>query len=215
MANAVIRFPPGQSFTMAPNAVAYANAVLENTGADSFGTYAGHEPDPEHAVDCFSPIPDDRNGPSEQTRSVLGDYVADFAIHHMDEFGIWYVIWRQHIYNPSIANYWRQMEDRGGITNNHFDHVHASFYDKSVVVTPPKPITEEDPMALSVRFTHSANIPGQIGYVDWIFDGPSRIFAPSGSTGVLTACDACKMPAIGQVDDQTFQWFQSVASQWK
>jgi len=43
-----------------------------------------------------------------------------------------YVIWGQRIWNPSedsVATWtsWRAMEDRGDVTQNHWDHVHVSF----------------------------------------------------------------------------------------
>lgn len=44
-----------------------------------------------------------------------------------------YVIWGQKIWSvsqdgsPTSWNNWRTMEDRGDITQNHWDHVHVSF----------------------------------------------------------------------------------------
>jgi hypothetical protein len=54
-----------------------------------------------------------------------GTSVAQYAITNASRLGVKYVIWRQRIYdlrNPG----WRAMEDRGGITANHYDHVHVS-----------------------------------------------------------------------------------------
>jgi hypothetical protein len=56
-----------------------------------------------------------------------GTSVAQYAITHASRLGVKYVIWRQRIYdlrNPG----WRAMEDRGGITANHYDHVHVSVF---------------------------------------------------------------------------------------
>lgn len=140
---AVIRFPSGQSFNVVSHARRFADAVMAATGADSFGTYGGHSPTPERALDCFTGVPSDRRAPETPGLGrVLGDSIADFAIEHLDEFGVDYVIWRQHIYNPEIAEYWRQMEDRGGVTNNHFDHVHVSF-NVSASGVPSKPTEQE------------------------------------------------------------------------
>jgi hypothetical protein len=36
------------------------------------------------------------------------------------------VIWRQRIYDMRGSGGWRQMEDRGSVTQNHYDHVHVS-----------------------------------------------------------------------------------------
>lgn len=53
-----------------------------------------------------------------------GDRLAACALENMDALGIKYVIWRQRI---NHGNGWKRMEDRGGATANHFDHVHISF----------------------------------------------------------------------------------------
>ena len=50
----------------------------------------------------------------------------------MNELGVYYVIQKQRFYMPQFnicgsANTWNLMLDRGGITTNHFDHVHVSF----------------------------------------------------------------------------------------
>lgn len=216
MGGAVIRFPTNQSFTMTPNAIRFANACLAATGADSYGTYAGHSPDPEHALDCFSPVSSNRNPPGTTTGLVLGDAIAKFAVANITKYNIDYVIWRQHIYNPEIAEYWRQMETRpGGVTGNHFDHVHVSFNEVDDSEPDPAPITKEDPMALSVRYIYKDQTPGSVGNLDWVFDGPSRIFAPVGALGVLKACDACKFPELGVVDQATHDWFSGVANGWR
>lgn len=119
-------------YDMAPHAQAWVDACREVTGASSYGTYPGHgELGPAYAVDTFSPVPTDRRTPGTPGLwRVLGDEVADFALETMrngNPYGVYYAIWKQHIYNPSIADYWRLMENRGGDTQNHFDHVHVSF----------------------------------------------------------------------------------------
>ncbi len=53
-----------------------------------------------------------------------GDALASCALENRDAFGITYVIWRQRI---NYGSGWHAMEDRGGITANHMDHVHVSF----------------------------------------------------------------------------------------
>lgn len=58
-------------------------------------------------------------------RSAKGDRIAQFLLDHKKELGIKYVIWKQRINHGSG---WKRMEDRGGVTANHMDHVHASFY---------------------------------------------------------------------------------------
>ncbi|WP_433275607.1 hypothetical protein ACQPZA_30855 [Pseudonocardia xinjiangensis] len=53
-----------------------------------------------------------------------GDKLAACALRNQDALGISYVIWEQQI---NHGNGWQPMEDRGGVTANHFDHVHVSF----------------------------------------------------------------------------------------
>nr|AAA51869.1 ORF1, putative 42 kDa protein [Streptococcus pyogenes] len=64
--------------------------------------------------------------------STLGDQVAQYAIDHMADGGISYVIWKQRFYAPFASIYgpaytWNPMPDRGSITVFHYDHVHVSF----------------------------------------------------------------------------------------
>ena len=74
-----------------------------------------------------------RGGPSDHPNGLAldfmvdratGDALADCALQNMDALGIKYVIWEQRI---NHGNGWKAMEDRGGATANHFDHVHVSF----------------------------------------------------------------------------------------
>ncbi|SNT29136.1 hypothetical protein SAMN05443665_102276 [Actinomadura meyerae] len=55
-----------------------------------------------------------------------GDSVAQYVIDNASRLGIKYVIWKQRIYDMRSSGGWRAMEDRGSITQNHFDHVHVS-----------------------------------------------------------------------------------------
>jgi hypothetical protein len=60
-------------------------------------------------------------------RAAHGDRVAQFAIDNASRLGLKYVIWKQRIYDVRNPG-WRPMEDRGSITQNHFDHVHISVF---------------------------------------------------------------------------------------
>lgn len=53
-----------------------------------------------------------------------GDRIAECALANADELGVDYVIWEQ---RRSHGSGWTEMEDRGGETANHYDHVHISF----------------------------------------------------------------------------------------
>jgi hypothetical protein len=57
-------------------------------------------------------------------RGSVGDRIAECALANQEALGIKYVIWKQR-YNDGSG--WERMEDRGGDTENHRDHVHISF----------------------------------------------------------------------------------------
>jgi hypothetical protein len=54
----------------------------------------------------------------------LGDRIVAYALDNADRFGVNHVIFRQEIYSRDGSK--KRMEDRGGITANHFDHVHIA-----------------------------------------------------------------------------------------
>ena len=62
-----------------------------------------------------------------------GDAIAECALANRDELGVTYVIWNQRI---NTGSGWESMEDRGGDTANHKDHVHISFEDSAGSGTP-------------------------------------------------------------------------------
>ena len=104
-----------------PHVQRFADLVCGSLDACHISTYAGHHPTASRAIDIlvsdvYGSVPSDDNA--------LGDAVAAFALGHQDSAGITYVIWRQR-YNDGTG--WDPMEDRGSITQNHYDHVHVSF----------------------------------------------------------------------------------------
>lgn len=58
-----------------------------------------------------------------------GDEIAQYALDNFDELDVKYVIWQQSINEGSG---WERMGDRGGVTQNHEDHVHVSFNPKEL-----------------------------------------------------------------------------------
>lgn len=74
-----------------------------------------------------------RGGPSDHPDGLALDFMVDratgdglaaCALENMEALGVKYVIWRQRI---NTGSGWKGMEDRGGATANHMDHVHISF----------------------------------------------------------------------------------------
>ena len=103
-------------------------ALAKKFGITSFSLFregdddgTGHGHNSGMAVDFMVPV-----------NSAQGDQLAEYLTKHMDELGVYYIIWKQrfymsqqNIYGP--ANTWNIMPNRGGITANHYDHVHVSF----------------------------------------------------------------------------------------
>lgn len=54
----------------------------------------------------------------------LGDKIVAYVLDNADRFGVNHVIFRQQIYSRGKAP--RMMSDRGGVTANHYDHVHIA-----------------------------------------------------------------------------------------
>jgi hypothetical protein len=96
------------------NASVVCSAVRSNFGITSIGGYRAGAGDhgTGKAVDVM-------------VSGSTGDAVAQWAINHMGQLNITYVIWKQRIW-LSGASSWRSMEDRGSVTANHYDHVHIS-----------------------------------------------------------------------------------------
>lgn len=110
-----------------PHAQAFADEINRRWGFTHILTYPGHEPDQQHALDNFGPNPNPRAAMLTLAQwctqdDVIDKYGIDYVIFNVDESTV-----GGEIYNREIARYWRHMADRGGITQNHHDHVHVSF----------------------------------------------------------------------------------------
>lgn len=95
-----------------PHVEAFAQTLVHLVGLRS-GTYHGHDPSPDRALDTFA-------------NRQQGDYICIIALDRWTHFGLMYIIWRQQI-NSQDGRGWRWMGDRGSDTQNHFDHTHTSF----------------------------------------------------------------------------------------
>lgn len=101
-----------------PQVQAAANAVYGNVpGISSIGGTRASAADPGGhpsglAVDYM-------------VSSAVGDAVVAYHIAHWDELGVEYLIWEQRMLSSPNGS-WKAMEDRGGATANHMDHVHVN-----------------------------------------------------------------------------------------
>ncbi len=60
-------------------------------------------------------------------RGSVGDQITKFLIDNRQELNVKYVIWEQKYYASTNGWKGKPMENRGGDTANHYDHVHVSF----------------------------------------------------------------------------------------
>ncbi|MFC4007966.1 hypothetical protein ACFOY2_12085 [Nonomuraea purpurea] len=58
----------------------------------------------------------------------VGDALADYLIKNGARLGVMYIIWKQRYYDIRSGGGWDPMSDRGGVTANHYDHVHVSVF---------------------------------------------------------------------------------------
>ena len=103
-------------------------ALAKKFGITSFSMFragdddgTGHGHNTGMSVDFMVPV-----------GSAQGDQLAEYLTKNMNELGVYYIIWNQRFYMPQYniygsANTWNLMPDRGGVTANHYDHVHVSF----------------------------------------------------------------------------------------
>lgn len=57
-----------------------------------------------------------------------GDALAQWLITNGARLGVMYIIWKQRYYDIRSGSGWDPMSDRGGVTANHYDHVHVSVF---------------------------------------------------------------------------------------
>lgn len=57
-----------------------------------------------------------------------GDALAQWLIDNGQRLGVMYIIWKQRYYDIRSGSGWDPMSNRGGVTANHYDHVHVSVF---------------------------------------------------------------------------------------
>jgi uncharacterized protein YraI len=106
------------------NVQGFANSVCGATGSCKISTYTGHHPSRVRALDILT---SNAYGYYPTDSYARGNQVAQHALNNWGKYNIWYVIWKQRI-NYNDGRGWQWMADRGSITQNHYDHVHISFW---------------------------------------------------------------------------------------
>ena len=106
-----------------PQTTIIANALGTKFGFKTIGGYRESARDPKGhpsglALDIMTNDID--NG------EAVGDQLAQYLIDNAEALGVDYFIWKQRSWSPQRGT-WKAMEDRGSITQNHFDHVHLNL----------------------------------------------------------------------------------------
>lgn len=123
-------WPPRQYGVPSPNVVAAASFIRRTYGLDDIGIIGSRPNASDHpwgkALDAMV-----------YNNAAMGNAIASYLVTNPEAFGTKYVIWWQKVWSTARAREgWRPMEDRGSATANHFDHVHASFYDSGGYLPP-------------------------------------------------------------------------------
>lgn len=139
-------------YEVLPHVQRFADAVRAATKVKSIGTYPGHSPSLERALDLFHAVSD----------TALADAISNFALANQARYGVRYVIDRQQIWHR-LDPVWRWMADRGDNTQNHYDHNHISFETTAAEPEPkptpkPEPVPEEDDDMKMIAVTEDRGI---------------------------------------------------------
>ena len=88
----------------------------------------------------------------------IGDFVADLVWTNRVAWGLRHILWRRRIRSTVVSpGAWRDLADRGSVTQNHEDHPHINFLSDAFTPPPappapaPAPPVQEDDMALSTQ----------------------------------------------------------------
>ena len=123
VAASVIAKISNTSGSVEPQVQAAANAVVSNVpGADEI-TLGGTRPSATDPNGHPSGLALDY---MVLTDAALGDAIVAYHVAHWAELGVDYLIWEQRMLS-SPGGSWQMMENRGGVTANHFDHVHVNY----------------------------------------------------------------------------------------
>jgi len=101
------------------------NAQVLHSLRSRFGanptTYASHSDGPTNSADLWTA---GATGGRDNRNMASMNNLAEYCAANLRGLGLKYVIWKQRINSGSG---WRAMADRGGLTANHYDHVHITF----------------------------------------------------------------------------------------
>ena len=124
---------------MKPDTEMVTRTVNKEYGAHTYYGYRDPDGYNEHyngvAVDIMiEPVPGNEMPKSPENPEGLkyGDGIALYLQQNAKQLGIEYLIWKQRIWMSSDPiEAWDAMEDRGGPTANHMDHIHVNTFGNS------------------------------------------------------------------------------------
>lgn len=104
--------------------IAVARAAQTIFGINDIGLYRSPDGYNEHASGEAADVMVAPIGTAATGRNkAVGDAVAQYFLSNAQGFGVSYVLWQQHQWNPDGSS--SPMQDRGSPTGNHLDHVHV------------------------------------------------------------------------------------------
>ncbi|NUT43191.1 MAG: hypothetical protein HOV86_24700 [Thermoactinospora sp.] len=120
--------PPTSGGGLTARMVAVRNAVTSNFPVKSVGCFRAGDPG-EHGKGRACDFMMTLGGQMASGDSAhWGDQIAQYLIDNGQQLGVMYIIWKQRYYDIRSGGGWDPMSDRGGVTANHWDHVHVSVF---------------------------------------------------------------------------------------
>ena len=114
-----------------------------------------------------------------------GQYIRDYVWKHRERLGLHWVIWEQHVTTVK-SGVPRLMEDRGGVTVNHFDHVHAFFDNPPLAYVVKPPVY---PVRTLARGAAGADVAALQKGLNAVFDFEGAFLVADGDFGLATEAD--------------------------
>lgn len=152
-----------------PQTAAVANALGPMFGLKTIGGYRESARDPKGhpsglALDfMIDDVPDGM---------AVGDRLAQYLIDNHEALGVDYFIWKQRSWRAGRG--YKPMEDRGSITQNHFDHVHLNV--KPDVTNPVIP----DGTGLAAAAACGVTSTTEVSSTGWASPGAGPLNSPYG-----------------------------------
>lgn len=124
-----------------------------------------------------------------------GQAIRDYVWKHRVRLGLHWVIWEQHV-TTAKSGVPRLMEDRGGVTVNHYDHVHAFFDNPPLAYEPKPPIY---PVRTLARGASGLDVKALQAGLNAVFDFSGDFLVVDGNFGMNTEQDVRDFQALNKL----------------